>query len=131
MRPAVGPGSRVLEIGTGWGELCIRAAERGALVRSVTLSVEQQRLAQQRLAAAGLSDRVQIDLRDYRDVGGNYDAVISVEMIEAIGYHAWREYFQTFERLVLPTGRIAIQAITMPHLGASSSYLRMLVAQSM
>jgi cyclopropane-fatty-acyl-phospholipid synthase len=112
---AVGPGSRVLEIGTGWGELCIRAAERGALVRSVTLSFEQQRLAQQRLAAAGLSDRVKVDLRDYRDVGGNYDAVISVEMIEAIGYQAWREYFQTLERLVLPTGRIAIQAITMPH----------------
>ncbi len=112
---AVGPGSRVLELGTGWGELCIRAAARGAQVRSVTLSAEQQQLAQRRVAAAGLSDRVQVDLRDYRDVGGNYDAVISVEMIEAIGYHAWPEYFQTLERLLMPAGRVAIQAITMPH----------------
>ncbi|MGH3597036.1 MAG: class I SAM-dependent methyltransferase [Mycobacterium sp.] len=111
----VRPGSRVLEIGTGWGELCIRAAARGADVRSVTLSVQQQRLAQLRVAAAGLSDRVQVDLRDYRDVGGNYDAVISVEMIEAIGYRAWPEYFRTLERLLMPTGRVAIQAITMPH----------------
>jgi cyclopropane-fatty-acyl-phospholipid synthase len=111
----VRPGSRVLEIGTGWGELCIRAAERGAHVRSVTLSVEQQRLARQRIAAAGLSDRVQVDLRDFSDVGGNYDAVVSVEMIEAIGFDAWPEYFRTIERLLTPAGRAAVQAITMPH----------------
>ncbi|MBV8861002.1 MAG: class I SAM-dependent methyltransferase, partial [Mycobacterium sp.] len=72
-------------------------------------------LARQRVAAAGLSDRVQVDLRDYRDVGGNYDAVISVEMIEAIGFHAWPDYFRTVERLLTPKGRLAIQAITMPH----------------
>lgn len=108
-------GSQVLEIGTGWGELCIRAAQRGAHVRSITLSIEQQRLTQQRVAAAGLSDRVQVDLRDYRDLGGNYDAVVSVEMIEAIGYHAWPDYFRTLEKLLTPTGRAAIQAITMPH----------------
>jgi cyclopropane-fatty-acyl-phospholipid synthase len=108
-------GSRVLEIGTGWGELCIRAATRGAEVRSVTLSVEQQRLARLRVAAAGLSDRVTIDLCDYRDVDGCYDAVLSVEMIEAVGFHAWERYFATLERLVRPGGRVAIQAITMPH----------------
>jgi len=108
-------GGRVLEIGTGWGELCIRAAARGAHVRSVTLSVEQQRLAGQRVAAAGLSDLVQIDLCDYRDVEGCYDAVVSVEMIEAVGYHAWPRYFATLEQLVRPGGRVAIQAITMPH----------------
>jgi cyclopropane-fatty-acyl-phospholipid synthase len=108
-------GSRVIEIGTGWGELCIRAAARGAYVRSVTLSVEQQRLARQRVAAAGLSDRVQIDLCDYRDISGCYDAALSVEMIEAIGYRTWPNYFQTLERLVKPGGRVAIQAITMPH----------------
>jgi cyclopropane-fatty-acyl-phospholipid synthase len=111
----VGPGTRLLEIGTGWGELCIRAAARGADVRSLTLSDRQQWLARQRVAAAGLSDRVQVDLRDYRDVGGNYDAVISVEMIEAIGFHAWPDYFRTLERLLRPNGRLAIQAITMPH----------------
>ncbi len=111
----VQPGSRVLEIGTGWGELCIRAATRGAHVRSVTLSVEQQRLARLRVAEAGLSDLVQIDLCDYRDVDGCYDAVLSVEMIEAVGYHSWPGYFATLERLVRPGGRVAIQTITMPH----------------
>lgn len=111
----VGPGSRVLEIGTGWGELCIRAAARGASVRSVTLSAEQQRMARQRVAAAGLSDRVDIDLCDYRDVDGVYDAVVSVEMIEAVGYVFWPTYFQTLDHLVTPGGRVAIQAITMPH----------------
>ncbi len=108
-------GSRILEIGTGWGELCIRAAARGADVRSVTLSVEQQQLARLRVAAAGLSDKVAIDLCDYRDVDGCYDAVLSVEMIEAVGFHAWQRYFATLERLVRPGGRVAIQAITMPH----------------
>jgi cyclopropane-fatty-acyl-phospholipid synthase len=108
-------GSRVLEIGTGWGELCIRAAARGAHVRSVTLSVEQQRLARLRVAAAGLSDLVEIELCDYRDVAGRYDAVISVEMIEAVGYRSWPTYFAAVERLVRPGGRVAIQVITMPH----------------
>ena len=111
----VGPGSRVLEIGTGWGELALRAASRGASVRSLTLSVEQQRLAQQRVAAAGLSGRVSVDLRDYRDVDGRYDAVVSVEMIEAVGYSFWPTYFGTLDSLVAPGGRVAIQAITMPH----------------
>lgn len=111
----VGAGSRVLEIGTGWGELCLRAAARGAYVRSVTLSVQQQRLARQRVAAAGLSDRIQIDLCDYRDVDGCYDAVLSVEMIEAVGYRCWPNYFQALDRLVTPGGRVAIQVITMPH----------------
>ncbi|OBI90528.1 class I SAM-dependent methyltransferase [Mycobacterium sp. 1245805.9] len=108
-------GSRVLEIGTGWGELCIRAAARGAHVRSVTLSVEQQRLARQRVAAAGLSDLVEIELCDYRDVAGSYDAVVSVEMIEAVGYRSWPTYFAAVERLARPGGRVAIQVITMPH----------------
>jgi cyclopropane-fatty-acyl-phospholipid synthase len=95
--------------------LCIRAAARGARVRSVTLSAEQQRLARVRVAAAGLTDSVQIDLCDYRDVEGCYDAVVSVEMIEAVGYHAWPRYFAALERLVHPGGRVAIQLITMPH----------------
>jgi len=115
----VGPGSRVLEIGTGWGELSIRAAARGASVRTVTLSVEQQRLARERIAAAGLSDRVDVDLRDYRDdaisASGRYDAVVSVEMIEAVGYEFWPTYFRRLDELVTPGGRVAIQAITMPH----------------
>ncbi|MBJ7338728.1 class I SAM-dependent methyltransferase [Mycolicibacterium sp.] len=111
----VGEGSRVLEIGTGWGELCIRAAARGAEVHSITLSAEQRHLAQERVAAAGLSDKVTIELKDYREVEGCYDAVVSVEMIEAVGYRFWPTYFHTLDRLVAPGGRVAIQAITMPH----------------
>lgn len=111
----VGAGSRVLEIGTGWGELSLRAAARGAHVTSVTLSHEQQQLARQRVAAAGLADRVDIELCDYRDVRGHYDAVVSVEMIEAVGHRFWPTYFQTLDALVVPGGRVAIQAITMPH----------------
>jgi cyclopropane-fatty-acyl-phospholipid synthase len=111
----VGEGSRVLEIGTGWGELAIRAARRGATVRSVTLSSEQQALARERIAAAGFADRVQVDLRDYRAVTGTYDAIVSVEMIEAVGHDFWAEYFTILDRVTAPHGRVGIQAITMPH----------------
>lgn len=111
-------GSRVLEIGTGWGELAIRAARRGAHVHSITLSVEQLELAEQRVAEAGLSDRVRIELMDYRALGADgatYDAVVSVEMIEAVGHEFWGTYFRTIDRVLAPGGTVAIQAITMPH----------------
>lgn len=111
----VGPGTRLLEIGTGWGELCIRAAERGARVRSVTLSTEQQALARRRVAEAGHEESVQIDLLDYRAVEGEYDAIVSVEMIEAVGHQYWATYFQVLDKLLAPGGRVALQAITMPH----------------
>ncbi|MFC8827879.1 class I SAM-dependent methyltransferase [Streptomyces sp. NPDC057137] len=111
----VGPGTRLLEIGTGWGELAIRAAARGARVVTVTLSQEQLALAERRIEAAGLTDRVTVQLRDYRQVQGTYDAVVSVEMIEAVGEEFWPEYFTTLDRLLAPGGRIALQAITMPH----------------
>ncbi|MGW7415468.1 class I SAM-dependent methyltransferase [Streptomyces sp. NPDC054863] len=111
----VGEGSEVLEIGTGWGELAIRAARRGARVTTVTLSVEQRELAMRRIAEAGFEDRVTVLLRDYRQVTGEYDAVVSVEMIEAVGAEFWPEYFTTLERLLAPGGKVALQAITMPH----------------
>lgn len=111
----VGPGSRVLDIGTGWGELCVRAAARGAIVRSVTLSRRQLDLARDRVAAAGHAGTVDIDLLDYRDVRGAYDAIVSVEMIEAVGYRHWATYFACLDRLLAPGGRVALQAITMPH----------------
>ncbi|MEV4188079.1 class I SAM-dependent methyltransferase, partial [Streptosporangium canum] len=104
-----------LEIGTGWGELALRAARRGAVVVSITLSQEQWELARARVADAGLSDRVEILLADYREVSGGYDAIVSVEMIEAVGARYWPVYFAALERLLAPGGRIAIQAITMPH----------------
>ncbi|MCW2816262.1 MAG: cfa 1 [Nocardioides sp.] len=111
----VGEGSRVLEIGSGWGELCIRAARRGATITSLTLSVEQKALADERIAAAGFADRCSVEICDYRDVTGSYDAVVSVEMIEAVGWQYWRTYFETIDRVLAPGGKVAIQAITMPH----------------
>ena len=75
----------MLEIGTGWGELAIRAAQRGADVTTVTLSTEQRYLALRRVAAAGVSGRVRILVADYREVVGQYDAIVSVEMVEAVG----------------------------------------------
>lgn len=108
-------GTRLLEVGTGWGELCIRAAERGAVVRSVTLSAEQQCLARKRVEQAGYTDSVRIDLLDYREVVGEYDAIVSVEMIEAVGHQYWETYFRTLDSLLALGGRIALQAITMPH----------------
>ncbi|MEE6165727.1 MULTISPECIES: cyclopropane-fatty-acyl-phospholipid synthase family protein [unclassified Mycolicibacterium] len=110
----VTPGSRVLEIGTGWGELAIRAAQRGAQVHTITLSREQQLLARRRIAAAGLSSRATVELCDYRDVRGRYDAIVSVEMIEAVGHRYLITYLRTLDRLLAEDGRIALQAITMP-----------------
>ncbi|MFE5792621.1 class I SAM-dependent methyltransferase [Streptomyces sp. NPDC056503] len=110
-----GPGTELLEIGTGWGELAIRAAARGARVRTVTLSEEQLALARRRVALAGVADRVSVELLDYRHVRGRYDAVVSVEMIEAVGAEFWPDYFTALRRLLAPGGRVALQAITMPH----------------
>jgi cyclopropane-fatty-acyl-phospholipid synthase len=121
----VGPGTKLLEIGTGWGELAIRAARRGATVDTLTLSSEQRDLAQQRIAAAGVSDRVRVMLRDYREIAGSYDAIASVEMIEAVGERYWPAYFGSLDRLLRPGGRIGLQSITMPHdrmLASRNSY---------
>ncbi|GAA2266002.1 class I SAM-dependent methyltransferase [Streptomyces amakusaensis] len=111
----VGEGTRLLEIGTGWGELALRAAARGARVTTLTLSAEQATLARERIAAAKLTDRVDVQLRDYRDAEGRYDAAVSVEMIEAVGADYWPAYFTALRRTLAPGGRIALQAITMGH----------------
>ncbi|WP_030316106.1 class I SAM-dependent methyltransferase [Streptomyces sp. NRRL B-3229] len=111
----VGAGTRLLEIGTGWGELALRAAARGARVTSLTLSAEQRSLALERVRAAGLEDRVSIELCDYREATGEYDAVVSVEMIEAVGAEFWPVYFRTLDARLAPGGRVALQSITMPH----------------
>lgn len=118
-------GTRLLETGTGWGSLAIRAAQRGAHVTTLTLSAEQHKLASDRVAAAGLTDLVDVQLRDYRHADGRYDAVVSVEMIEAVGAEYWPTYFHTVNRLLVDGGRAGIQAITMPHdrlLATRSSY---------
>jgi cyclopropane-fatty-acyl-phospholipid synthase len=112
---SVGAGSRVLEIGTGWGTLAIEAARRGAHVTTLTLSAEQAALAQKRVDAAGLTDRVEIQLQDYREADGSYDAIVSVEMIEAVGEEYWPTYFSTLDARLAPGGTVAIQAILMSH----------------
>jgi cyclopropane-fatty-acyl-phospholipid synthase len=106
---------RLLEIGTGWGELAVRAGLRGAEVLSITNSAEQHKMAQRKVAAAGLADRVRIGLCDYREVTGQYDAVVSVEMIEAVGAEYWPAYFTAIDRALAPGGKVGLQAITMPH----------------
>ena len=108
-------GTRVLEIGTGWGALALRAAQRGAQVLTITISEEQAELARERIAAAGMTDRVEVRLQDYREVQGQFDAIVSVEMIEAVGEKYWPTYFATIDRLLAPGGRVSIQAITMAH----------------
>src|SRR4051794_2813897 len=115
-RTAVHTGTEVLEIGTGWGELAVRAARRGARVHSITISTEQHDLARRKAAEAGVADRVTIELRDYRHLDGEsrYDAVVSVEMVEAVGERFWPAYFTTLDRALAPGGRVGLQAILVP-----------------
>jgi cyclopropane-fatty-acyl-phospholipid synthase len=114
-RADVGPGCRLLEVGTGWGELAIRAARRGAIVRSITVSREQADLAARRVAEAGLAGQVSVELRDYRDVDGTFDAICSVEMLEAVGERYWDTYFAALDQHLAPGGRVGLQTITMAH----------------
>jgi len=115
----VGPGTRLLETGTGWGGLAIAAARRGADVHTITLSVNQCEAARRRAAEAGVADRVRVQRCDYRDIRptttGGYDAVVSAEMLEAVGPEFWPDYFATLDRLLAPGGRAAVQTITMDH----------------
>ena len=108
-------GTRVLEIGTGWGTLAIRAAQRGAHVTTLTISTEQAALAQQRVDAAGVGHLVDIALRDYRDQDGTFDAIVSVEMIEAVGEKYWPDYFRTLRERLADDGKAGLQIITIDH----------------
>ena len=108
-------GEHVLEIGTGWGGFALYAAgELGCRVTTVTISREQFELARERVAHAGLTDLVDVQLRDYRDVTGTYDAVVSIEMIEAVGHEWFPTFFETCDRALRPGGRLSLQAITFP-----------------
>jgi cyclopropane-fatty-acyl-phospholipid synthase len=111
----VGEGTRVLEIGTGWGDLALAAARRGATVTTVTLSIEQADVARKRIKDADLTDRVEVLVQDYRDVTGRFDAIVSVEMVEAVGERWWPTYFRTLDDRLEVGGRIGLQAIVMPH----------------
>ena len=107
------PSDHLLEIGTGWGGLAIHAAGRyGCRVTTTTISREQHALAAERIAAAGLSDRVTLLLEDYRDLRGRYDKLVSIEMIEAVGHRFYDAYFAACARLLEPAGTMLLQAIT-------------------
>jgi cyclopropane-fatty-acyl-phospholipid synthase len=108
-------GQRLLEIGCGWGSLAIEAAKRGANVVGLTLSKEQKSWAEDRIANTGLSDKIEIRLQDYRDTDEQFDAVASVEMVEAVGQRWWGAYLECIARNLPRGGRAALQYIAMDH----------------
>jgi cyclopropane-fatty-acyl-phospholipid synthase len=109
------PSDHVLEIGTGWGGWSIYAARNfGCRVTSVTISREQFDLARQRVAAAGLADRVRVEFRDYRDLTGRFDKLVSIEMMEAIGHRYLPRFCAVVDRVLKPEGIAALQFITCP-----------------
>jgi cyclopropane-fatty-acyl-phospholipid synthase len=106
------PGQNVLEIGCGWGGFAEFAAKQGARVVGLTISKEQRDFAQRRIQQAGLSEKVEIRLQDYRDERGQYDRIASIEMIEAVGEEFWPNYFSQLRDRLLSGGLAGIQAIT-------------------
>jgi len=108
-------GMHVLEIGTGWGGFALYAAgELGCHVTTITISREQHDLARQRVHDAGLDHLVDVQMRDYRDISGEYDAVVSIEMLEAVGAEFYTTYFGAIDRVLRPGGKLSLQVITFP-----------------
>jgi cyclopropane-fatty-acyl-phospholipid synthase len=106
---------RLLEIGCGWGSLAIEAARRGAEVVGLTLSAEQKSWADAKIAEAELSDRIEIRMQDYRQISEKFDAIASVEMVEAVGEKWWPAWFDCIAHNLKPGGRAAVQYISMNH----------------
>jgi cyclopropane-fatty-acyl-phospholipid synthase len=106
------PGDHILEIGCGWGGFAEFAAQRGMRVTGLTLSEEQLAYARERMRRAGLADRVDLRLCDYRDVDIQVDHVVSIEMFEAVGQEYWSAYFDVIRRCLRPGGRASLQVIT-------------------
>lgn len=105
----------LLEIGTGWGGMAIHAARNyGCRVTTTTISQEQYAYTQQRVTDLGLSGKITVLLKDYRDLTGSYDKLVSIEMIEAVGHEFYQQYFSTCSQLLKPSGLMLIQAITIP-----------------
>jgi len=105
-------GMRVLEIGCGWGGFALHAAQQGIHVHGVTISPAQLDVARARVAQAGAAHQVSLELQDYRDVRGQYDAVVSIEMFEAVGERFWPTYFQVVRDRLAPGARALVQSIT-------------------
>jgi cyclopropane-fatty-acyl-phospholipid synthase len=111
----LGPGDRLLEIGTGWGSLAIHAARHyGCHVTTTTISAEQHELARRRVREAGLEHRVTLLQKDYRDLDGTFDKLVSVEMIEAVGHDYYDQFFRACSERLAPHGLMLLQAITIP-----------------
>lgn len=105
----------VLEIGSGWGGNAIFMAKNyGCKVTSVTISREQQKMAQERIEAEGLSDKVEVVIRDYRNIEGQFDKIVSIEMLEAVGHNYLETYFEKCADVLKPDGIFAFQVITSP-----------------
>jgi len=105
----------VLEIGSGWGANAIFMAKNyGCKVTTVTISKEQQKLGQERVAAAGLADKIEIIIKDYRNIEGQFDKIVSVEMLEAVGHNYLETYFTKCAEVLKPNGIFAFQVITSP-----------------
>lgn len=108
------PTDHLLEIGTGWGGLAIHAATHfGCRVTTTTISAEQYRMAVQRVEAAGLTDRVTVLNKDYRDLEGRFDKIVSIEMIEAVGAEYYDQFFGCCDKLLVDDGAMLLQAIIM------------------
>ena len=111
----IGPQDHVLEIGSGWGQFAIEAARlTGCRVTTITISQQQLELARQRIREAGLEDKISVELRDYRNITGQYDKIVSIEMIEAVGHEYLGSFFAICDRVLKPGGVMALQVISMP-----------------
>jgi cyclopropane-fatty-acyl-phospholipid synthase len=111
----LGAGDHLLEIGCGWGGFAIEAVRRtGCRVTGITISEDQYRLARKRVAAAGLQDRIRILFRDYRNMRGRFDRIVSIEMLEAVGHAHFKTFFKQMDRLLAPDGIAVVQVITIP-----------------
>jgi cyclopropane-fatty-acyl-phospholipid synthase len=107
------PGIHIVEIGTGWGGFAVHAARNyGARVTTTTISDEQHRFAQNRIKADGLEDQITLLKKDYRDLTGQFDRLVSIEMIEAVGHHYYEAFFGKCSQLLKDDGIMALQAIT-------------------
>ena len=109
----LGPDDDLIEIGSGWGGFAIYAAQNyGCRITTTTISDQQFKLAKQRIADSGAADRINLVMKDYRDLKGKYDKLVSIEMIEAVGHHYLEAFFRSCSRLLKPDGMMLLQAIT-------------------
>jgi cyclopropane-fatty-acyl-phospholipid synthase len=111
----IAPADHVLEIGCGWGGFAMEAVSRtGCRVTGITISDQQYQMATERIRQAGMQDKITILLKDYRQVSGLFDKIVSIEMLEAVGHRYLGKFFKTCDNLLKPAGKLVIQVITIP-----------------